>query len=94
MFDSGHRATPATRGAEAAASYEREHGRDTPHGPAGAGPPGRRPRHVFEVEDLLLAGWIFAASVGTALLIGRLVMGSDWPARVPASAADVVASCR
>ena len=61
MFDSGHRATPATRGAEAAASYEREHGRDTQHGPAGAGPPGRRPRHVFEVEDLLLAGWIFAA---------------------------------
>lgn len=37
------------------------------------------------------AGWIFAASVGMVLLIGRLAMGADWPARTPASAAGVVA---
>jgi glucan 1,3-beta-glucosidase len=40
------------------------------------------------------ASWILAASIGTALLIGRLVMGADWPARAPASAADVVAAFR
>jgi glucan 1,3-beta-glucosidase len=40
------------------------------------------------------AGWIFAASIGTALLIGRLAIGADWPARVPASAAHVVAALK
>ena len=57
MFNRGSRATPETRGAAAAARYRGEPGLD---GPAGRGEE-RRPRHVFEVEDLLLAAWIFTA---------------------------------
>lgn len=58
MFDRGSRATPETRGAEAAAQYRAEQGGalDGQHGGRGRRP---RPRHVLEVEDVLLAGWVF-----------------------------------
>ncbi len=51
MQEPGNRATPENRGADAAARY-----RGTP---AATAPAGRgRPRHILEVEDYLLAGWI------------------------------------
>ena len=54
MVDNGTRATPGNRGADAAARYrgDREAARQGP---------GRRARHVIEVEDVLLAAWVFAS---------------------------------
>ena len=45
MFNRGTRATPETRGTEAAAAYR--------------GGQARRPVHVLQVEDLLLGSWVF-----------------------------------
>jgi hypothetical protein len=58
MFDRGSRATPETRGAEAAAQYRAKHGGGADGPLAGRGPRAR-PRHVLEIEDVLLAGWVF-----------------------------------
>ena len=66
MFNRGSRATPETRGAAAAASYRGERG---PDGPGGRGE-GRRPRHLFQLEDYLLAGWILAAEEAVARWYG------------------------
>jgi hypothetical protein len=52
MHERGTRATPANRGAEAAAAYR---GKPVEHRDAGRRP---RPRHVLELEDYLLAGWV------------------------------------
>jgi hypothetical protein len=54
MFNRGSRATPETRGAEAAAEYRASH-----DGPREGALPPRRPTHVLQVEDLLLGGWVF-----------------------------------
>lgn len=61
MTGDGNRATPETRGAEAAAQYrgERFPLLDDPR--LAAPRPERRPRHVLGVQDLLLAGWVVAA---------------------------------
>ena len=40
------------------------------------------------------AGWIFVFAVGTVQLLGRMLLGSDWPTRTPASAAQVAATAR
>jgi hypothetical protein len=61
MFNRGERATPETRGAEAAARYRRDNGLDGPAGPSAGRGAAPRPRHLFQLEDYLLAGWIVAA---------------------------------
>lgn len=52
MLERGTRATPETRGAEAVARYRGARG-------APVDGPKRRPRHILQVEDLLLGAWVF-----------------------------------
>ena len=40
------------------------------------------------------AGWVFVFAVGIVQLIARVIFGSDWPTRTPASAAQVVQTTR
>jgi hypothetical protein len=58
MSNDASRATPETRGAEAAARYRGWHGDALDGQQTGRGPR-PRPRHVLEVEDVVLAGWVF-----------------------------------
>ncbi len=63
MSDPGSRATPETRGAEAAARYRGERG-----DPLDGAPSGRRvhqPRRVLQIEDLLLGGQIIVTGTYT-----------------------------
>jgi hypothetical protein len=87
MLDKG-RATPQNRGAEAAARYRAGSAGDS------GGLTGERPRqragHVLQIEDLLLAGWVFAVEEFVRQMAGdpfRLVEdmttghgGSGWMA--------------
>lgn len=57
-MDRGTRATPENRGAEAAARFRGEASAPSRQ------PTGRRPRHVFELEDYLLAGWVLLLEYG------------------------------
>ena len=58
MFGSGQRATPETRGADAAARYRGARGA---HDGESQAP--RRPVHVLQVEDLVLGAWVFGVEV-------------------------------
>ncbi len=62
-MDRGTRATPENRGAEAAARYRGD-------AAAPSRQPGRRPRHVFELEDYLLAGWVVLLEYGLQRFAG------------------------
>jgi len=87
MFDRGTRATPETRGQDAATRYRRDQGLDRgADRPRGRGE-GTRPRHLFQLEDYLLAGWIMVAEEAMArwygdpfMVIGELggAAGGGW----------------